>query len=121
MKRLLILAAVGALALSCAPVAPNADGTLTEEELSSMITRWEAPDGAKRLVLAASVSSAKGIDKKYLKQGTIPFRITATLMETSKGQSYGKRVTGTAHMYLQDTAGKVVLNKGVSLAKMCPS
>ncbi len=122
MKRLLVAAAIAALGLPSLPaVAANADGSLTEAELSSMILKWEDPGGAKKLALYATVSSAKGINKKYLKQGKIPFRITASLMETAAGQRYGKRATGTAHFYLQDSAGKVVQKKDVSLAKMCPS
>lgn len=122
MKRLIIFAAIAAMGLANLPArAINADGTLTEDELSSMTTRWEDEAKVKRISLAAAVSSAKGISAKYLKKGTIPFRITASLMETTKGQRYGKRVTGTAHMYLQDAEGKVVLKKDVSLAKMCPS
>jgi|SaaInl4_150m_RNA_FD_contig_21_849471_length_472_multi_3_in_0_out_0_1 hypothetical protein len=122
MRRLLTVAAVGALVLSSLPaMAVNADGSLTEAELSSMITKWEDPGGAKKIALYATVGSAKGINKKYLKQGTTPFRITASLMETAKGQRYGKRVTGTAHFYLQDSTGTVVQKKDVSLAKMCPS
>ena len=61
--------------------------------------------------------------RKYAKSGKIPIRITCSFTETKKvgGKALTRRLSGSSHIYIMDSDGKVVFKKTFPLDKMCPS
>ena len=61
--------------------------------------------------------------RKYAKSGRIPIRITCSFTETKKvgGKALTRRLSGSSHIYIIDSDGKVVFKKTFPLDKMCPS
>lgn len=63
--------------------------------------------------------------KKYEKKGVVPYRITTVVQATRPDVADKNRLlllrSGNCWMRVIDENGKVVLDKNVSLAKMCPS
>lgn len=59
---------------------------------------------------------------KYEKRGTIPFRITAELLEAKIGDKNARRfMRGQAWFLFIDAENKIVIDKKLSLAKLCPT
>jgi hypothetical protein len=61
--------------------------------------------------------------RKYAKSGRIPIRITCSFTETKTvgGKALTRRLSGSSHIYIMDSDGKVVFKKTFPLDKMCPS
>jgi hypothetical protein len=60
---------------------------------------------------------------RKLKDGEIPFRITAELLEmtTTNGKTVAKRMPGYVRFYVVDDEGKIVVSRREALEKMCPT
>lgn len=99
---------------------------LTEEQIASMKTEWTDEKSNVKVHFSARFGAATvpaELKKKYSKSGKIPIRITCDLVESREvaGKPVAKRLGGSAHLYIKDSDGKVVLKKTVPLEKMCPS
>lgn len=127
------LALAARLSLAAEPATSNAaaaaeaeDGTLTAEQIAELKLQSTDEKTGATYVFTASFTSPE-IDeatrKKLQRQKKIPIRIVCELDEnrTRMGKQVSKRVDGTAHFYVVDPEGKVVIKKTMSLDKLCPS
>lgn len=108
----------------------SSSGVLSDEDLKRLVTEWK--DEAKGVQyklyataeprpLNAGSSAGRREIEKYKNAGESPYRVTATLYEFKTGDRAPRRANGTAKLYLVDADKRVVLQKSVSLSKMCPS
>ena len=100
---------------------------LTEDQIDALLTEWTNEKTGTKLIFQSSfgVRTVTPQEKrKYVKSGKIPVNLTCALYEVkeSNGKKLFKRVNGgTARFYIMDPDGNVIVNKSLSLDKMCPS
>lgn len=110
----------------------SSSGTLSADEVAELQTEWRDEEGKYSRTFRPSFSALrldprknKSDMRKYAKSGEVPFRITATLVE-SRQRSGGKPSSqliesGTCHIQIKDADGVLVTTKSMSLAKLCPT
>ncbi|MBU4247388.1 MAG: hypothetical protein KKG09_09340 [Verrucomicrobia bacterium] len=105
---------------------PSASNVLTEDQIAALLTDSTDEKSKAQLQFSASFglrTVTPKENKKFIKSGKIPIYINCQLVEIKEinGKKLTKRMGGTAHFYIQDSDGNVIVNKALSLDKMCPS
>ena len=103
-------------------------GGQTLKDIEGFQTTWSDPGGKTTLEFNAFFeNSIKDPEDtaEYQASGTIPFKVSADLTRIQKKGLFGKARTknerGNVSIYILDANGKVVLEKEMSLVKICSS
>jgi hypothetical protein len=98
---------------------------LTEEQIAKLKTELPGKHENDKLVFqtAFTVQQLTPAERRKLKAGQIPYRITAEFLECTieKGKPVSKRLPGYVRFYVLDDEGTMLVSKRVALEKMCPT
>ncbi len=103
-------------------------GTLSDEDVASLLTEFRDEQSGVRYHFSASFHPVRPANRsqinRYASSGRVPYRITCSLVEIRPrgGREQRQLITrGSARFYLLDSEGKVVQTGSESLARMCPT
>jgi hypothetical protein len=99
---------------------------IPKEDIDGWVTSWEDPRTESKYEFRASFATPRLRDSekaRYVRAGSIPFRITGDLFENRiyRGKRTRRRATGTAQIVVLDADGKKVASQSISVAKLCPT